>query len=139
MIFFMRYSWLRTFLTPNSRHGICVGTKLMQSYELSFNTKSRKKLTKFLRKLKKTLIFGRFWPILPFLRKRRISMKNWTLSVFKFYDYVPSWKKKKTNARLTRKISDWPMHRRREIGHFIELQQELQQLKLHQQSQQRNA
>lgn len=47
----------------------------------------------------KNLIFGHFGPILSIFQTKKIFLKKWALSVFRFYSYLPSSKKSKKLRR----------------------------------------
>ena len=61
-------------------------------------TPNKKVMTKFLEKLKKTLIFGHFGSILLIFGQKWIFLKNWALSLTRLYNHLPSCKKKKMSG-----------------------------------------
>ena len=70
-----------------------------QQYEFSFNTNCRKKFKdKILGKPLKRIIWAVLSPLYPYSSKNEYSQKIW-LSVFRFYSYLPSCKKKQKKNR----------------------------------------
>ena len=71
---------------------------------MNFNIKFRtNEMTKLAEKLKKSLIFGHFGPILPIFGKKKFFLENWAWSAM-FYNYLSLCKKsEKNNARLPKK------------------------------------
>ena len=61
-------------------------------------------MTNILEKLNKPLLLAILGPFCPFLGKN-MFLQNWTLPVFRFSNYLTSFKKK-TNERLPRKTTN---------------------------------
>ena len=60
---------------------------------------------KILQKIQKKTILGPFWSLFPKLGKNKFSWKKRALSVLKYSNYLPLWKKsEKTNYQFLRKM-----------------------------------
>ena len=64
-------------------------------------------MTIFLIKNQRTLFWGHFGLFFPNLDKNEFSLEKRTLSVFKYFNYLPSCKKsEKTNETFLKKMTD---------------------------------
>ena len=82
-----------------------MGLVQAQSYNMKFHlTLNPEKNNDIFWKTWKTLIFGYFG---PFLGGNRLILKNWTLTVFRFYSYLSSCKNSEKNYQNDKRRDTW--------------------------------